>query len=31
MMDFLHLVQLNDRWFSVNVLWELRAGEIGPD
>jgi hypothetical protein len=31
MMDYLHLVKLNERWFILNVLWELREGEIGPD
>ena len=31
MMDHLHPVKLNERWFIVNVLWELREGEIGPD
>ncbi len=31
MMDYLHLVKLNDLWFIVNVLWELREGEIGLD
>ena len=31
MMDYLHLVKLNDRWSIVNVLWELREGEIGLD
>jgi hypothetical protein len=31
MVDYLHLAKLNDRWFIVNVLWELREGEIGPD
>jgi len=31
MMDYLHLVKLNDRWFIVNVLWEVRIGELGPD
>lgn len=31
MMDYLHLVRLNERWFIVNVLWELREGEIGPE
>jgi len=28
MMDYLDLVKLNDRWFIVNVLWELREEEI---
>jgi hypothetical protein len=31
MMDYLHLVKLKDRWSIVNVLWELRHGEIGLD
>jgi len=31
LMDYLHLVKLNERWFIVNVLWELREGEIGPE
>jgi hypothetical protein len=31
MMDYLHLVKLNDRWSIVNVLWELREGEIDLD
>ena len=31
MMDYLHLVKLNDRWSIVNVLWELREGKIGLD
>jgi hypothetical protein len=31
MMDYLHLVKLNDRWFIINVLWELRKGEINAD
>ena len=31
MMDYLHLVKLNDRWSIVNVLWELREGEIGVE
>jgi hypothetical protein len=30
-MDYLHLAKLNDRWLIVNVLWELRQGELGPD
>jgi Putative lumazine-binding len=28
MLDYLHLVKLNDQWFIINALWELRAGEI---
>ena len=33
MMDYLHLVKLNDQWFILNVLWEVREGEIkaGPN
>lgn len=31
MMDYLHLVKLNDQWFIINVLWELRKGEINAD
>jgi hypothetical protein len=31
MMDYLHLAKLNDAWFIINVAWELRAGELGPD
>ena len=31
MMDYLHLVKLNERWFIINVLWELREGKIGPE
>jgi hypothetical protein len=31
MMDYLHLVKLNDAWFIVNVLWELQEGDVGPD
>ena len=31
MMDHLHGVKLHDRRLIVNVLWELRAGEISPD
>jgi hypothetical protein len=31
MMDYLHLAKLNERWFIVNVLWELRRGEVVPD
>jgi hypothetical protein len=31
MIDYLHLVTLNARWFILNVLWELGAGEIGLD
>jgi len=30
-MDYLHLAKLNGRWLIVNVLWELRQGEMGPD
>jgi hypothetical protein len=31
MMDYLHLAKLNNDWVIVNVLWELREGEVGPD
>jgi len=33
MIDYLHLVKLNDQWFILNVLWEVREGEIktGPN
>jgi hypothetical protein len=27
-MDYLHVAKLGDRWFIVNVLWELREGEV---
>ena len=27
-MDYVHLAKLDDRWWIVNVLFELRAGEI---
>jgi hypothetical protein len=30
-MDYLHLAKLNNRWLIVNVLWELRQGEMSPD
>jgi Putative lumazine-binding len=30
-MDYLHLTKLNDRWLIVNILWELRQGEMSPD
>lgn len=30
-MDYLHLAKLNDRWLIVNVLWELRQGELSAD
>lgn len=26
-MDYLHIAKLGERWFIVNVLWELREGE----
>lgn len=29
-MDLLHIAKLGDRWFIVNVLWEVREGETGP-
>jgi hypothetical protein len=27
-MDYLHLAKLGDRWVIVNVLWELRVGNL---
>jgi len=30
-MDYLHIAKINDRWQIVNVLWELRQGELTPD
>jgi Putative lumazine-binding len=30
-MDYLHLAKLNDRWLIVNVMWELREGEVRLD
>ncbi len=30
-MDYLHIAKINDRWLIVNVLWELRRGELSPD
>ena len=30
-MDYLHIAKINDQWLIVNVLWELRQGELGPD
>ena len=29
-MDLLHIAKIGDRWFIVNVLWEVRQGEIEP-
>ena len=29
-MDLLHIAKIGDRWFIVNVLWEVRQGETGP-
>ena len=26
-MDYLHVAKIGDRWFIVNVLWEVREGE----
>ncbi len=31
MMDYLHLAKINERWLIVNVIWELREGELSPD
>jgi len=30
-MDYLHLARFNDRWLIVNVLWEVRQGELSPE
>jgi len=30
-MDYLHIAKINDRWLIVNVLWEVRQGELSPD
>ena len=30
-MDYLHIAKINDQWLIVNVLWELRQGELSPD
>lgn len=30
-MDYLHIAKINDRWLIVNVLWELRQGELSSD
>jgi hypothetical protein len=27
-MDFIHLAKFGDRWLIVNVIWELRQGEV---
>jgi hypothetical protein len=29
-MDYLHVAKIGDRWLIVNVLWELREGEMHP-
>lgn len=29
-MDYLHLAKINDRWQIINVLWELKEGELEP-
>jgi Putative lumazine-binding len=29
-MDYLHVAKIGDRWLIVNVLWELREGEMRP-
>jgi Putative lumazine-binding len=29
-MDLLHIAKIGDRWFIVNVLWEVRQGETEP-
>jgi len=29
--DYVHLAQVDGRWKLVNVLWELRDGEMGPE
>lgn len=29
-MDYLHVAKIGDRWFIVNVLWELREGDAHP-
>ena len=28
--DYLHVAKVGDRWFIVNVLWEVREGETEP-
>jgi hypothetical protein len=30
-MDYLHVAKLGDRWYIVNVLWEVRQGWTAPD
>jgi len=30
-MDYLHIAKINDRWLIVNILWELRQGELSSD
>jgi hypothetical protein len=29
-MDYLHVAKIADRWLIVNVLWELREGDMHP-
>ena len=29
-MDYLHVARIGDRWLIVNVLWELRDGDMKP-
>lgn len=29
-MDYLHVAKIGDRWLIVNVLWEVREGEVHP-
>ena len=29
-MDYLHVAKVGDEWLIVNVLWELREGEVHP-
>jgi ketosteroid isomerase-like protein len=29
-MDYLHVAKIGNRWLIVNVLWELREGEMPP-
>ena len=29
-MDYLHLAKINKRWLIINVLWEMREGEVEP-
>jgi hypothetical protein len=30
-MDYLHLAKINEKWLIVNVIWDLRQGEINPN